>query len=194
MSERNLSLAFLSASGRTSLSSFADLVYVQWCLLGSSVCISLECLLVYWWGTLTTENCSSVNLFFFFCPLLFILSVCRSSLYLWILSLCPLYWKYFPYLLFHHPVLSNSLWPHGLQHARPPHCSSSPGVCQNSCSLHWWCHPAILSSDTLFSSCPWSFPASETFPVSCLFTSDDQNTEASVYDFLTVLGTFRNLL
>ena len=131
---------------------------------------------------------------FFFCPLLFILSVCRSSLYLWILSLCPLYWKYFPYLLFHHPVLSNSLWPHGLQHARPPHCSSSPGVCQNSCSLHWWCHPAILSSDTLFSSCPWSFPASETFPVSCLFTSDDQNTEASVYDFLTVLGTFRNLL
>ena len=55
------------------------------------------------------------------------------------------------------------LWPHGLQHTRPPCPSPSPGVCPSSCSLHCWCHPAILSSDALFSFCPWSFPASRTF-------------------------------
>ena len=75
--------------------------------------------------------------------------------------------------------VANSLWPHGPQHARPPHPSPSPGTCPSSCSLHQWCHPAISSSDTLFSFCPQSFPASWTFPVSHLFTSDDQNTGAS---------------
>ena len=66
-------------------------------------------------------------------------------------------------LLFRHPVLSNSLWPHGLQHARPPCPSSSLRVCPRSCPLHRWCHPAISSSDTLFSFCPQSFPALGTF-------------------------------
>ena len=61
-------------------------------------------------------------------------------------------------LLFSHAVMANSLWPHGLQHARPPYPSPSPGVCPNSHSLHWWCHPAISSSDALF-FCPQSFPA-----------------------------------
>ena len=82
-------------------------------------------------------------------------------------------------LLFSHPVLSDSLRPHGLQHVRPPCPSSSPDVCPGSCPLHHWCHPAISSSDTLFSFCPLSFPASGTFPMSQLFTSDDQNTGAS---------------
>ena len=77
------------------------------------------------------------------------------------------------------PVLSDSLQPHGLQHARPPCPSPSSGVCPNSCSLHWWYHPASSSSDALFSSCPQSFLASGTFPVSCLFALDDQNTGAS---------------
>ena len=81
-------------------------------------------------------------------------------------------------LLFSHPVMSNSLKPHGLEHARPPCPSPSPGVCPSSCSLHWWCHPAISSSDALF-FCPQSLPASGTIPMSCLFTSDDQNTGAS---------------
>ena len=76
-------------------------------------------------------------------------------------------------------VVSKSLRPHELKHARPPCPSPSPSVCLHSCSLHQWCHPAISSSDVLFSFCPESFPASGTFPVSCLFTSDDQNTEAS---------------
>ena len=69
-------------------------------------------------------------------------------------------------LLFSHPVASDSLWPHELQHARPPCPSPFPGVCPSSCSLHLWCHPAMSSSDALFSFCPWSFPASRTFPMS----------------------------
>ena len=48
-----------------------------------------------------------------------------------------------------------------------------------SCSLHWWCCPAILSSDTFFSFCPQFFPISGTFPMSHLFALDDQNTGAS---------------
>ena len=72
-------------------------------------------------------------------------------------------------LLLSHPGMSDSLQPHG--HTRPP-CPSPSRVCPSSCLLHQLCHPAISSSDTLFSFCPQSFPASRTFPVSCLFTSD----------------------
>ena len=75
-------------------------------------------------------------------------------------------------LLFSHSVMSSSLWPHGRQHGRLPCPSLSPGVCPDSCSLSQWCHPAISSSVTLFSSCPQSFPASGSFPVSQLFTSN----------------------
>ena len=82
-------------------------------------------------------------------------------------------------LLFSHPVVSSSLQPHGLQYARLPCPSPSARVCPSSCSLHKWCHPAISSSSTLFSFCPQSFPASGIFPVSHLFSSDDQNTGAS---------------
>ena len=81
-------------------------------------------------------------------------------------------------LLFSHLVVSDSLRPHGLQHARPPCPSPSTGVCTSSCSMHRWCHPAITFSDTLF-SCPQSSPASGSFSMSRLFTSDDQNTGAS---------------
>ena len=63
-------------------------------------------------------------------------------------------------LLFNCSVVSNSLQLLGLQHARPPCPSPFPKVCPSSCSLHWWCHPAVSSSDTLFSFCPLSFPAS----------------------------------
>ena len=81
--------------------------------------------------------------------------------------------------LFNRPVMFDSLQPHGLQHARPPCPSPSPGICPASCSLHWWCHPAVSSSDTLFAFCPQSFLASETFPMSQQFASDDQITGAS---------------
>ena len=82
-------------------------------------------------------------------------------------------------LLFSHPVVSDSSRPHRLQHARSPCPSPSPEGCQSSCPLHWWCHPAISSSDALFSFCPQSFPALGTFPMNPLFASDDQNTGAS---------------
>ena len=57
-------------------------------------------------------------------------------------------------------MVSNSLWPHGLQHARPPCPSPTPGVYLNLCPLSWWCHPTISSSVVSFSSCPQSFPES----------------------------------
>ena len=61
--------------------------------------------------------------------------------------------------------MSNSLWPHGLQHTRLPRPSLSPGVCSNSCPLSRWCYPTISSSVTPFSSCLQSFPAFGSFPV-----------------------------
>ena len=56
-------------------------------------------------------------------------------------------------------VVSDSLQLHGLQQARLPCPSLSPGACSNSCPLSWWCHPTISFSVTSFSSCPQSFPA-----------------------------------
>ena len=80
---------------------------------------------------------------------------------------------------FSRPVMSNSLWPHGLQHALTLWPSPSPKLCLSSCPLHWWYHLAISSSDTLFSFCHQSFPASGAFPMSQLFTSNDQNAGVS---------------
>ena len=80
--------------------------------------------------------------------------------------------------------MSNSLWPHGLQHARPPCASPPPGAYSNSCPLSWWYHPTISSSVVPFSSCPQSLPASGSFPMSQFFTSSGQSigvsTSASV--------------
>ena len=82
-------------------------------------------------------------------------------------------------LSFSRSVVSDSVRPHRLQHARPPCPSLSPGVCPSSCALHRWCCPAILSSDALSSFSPQSFPASGTLPISHLCASDNQNTGAS---------------
>ena len=75
--------------------------------------------------------------------------------------------------------MSDSLWLHGLQHARLLCPSQSPRYCSNSCPLRQWCHPTISFSVILFSSCPQSFPASETFPMSWLFASSSQNIGVS---------------
>ena len=72
-------------------------------------------------------------------------------------------------------VVSDSLWPHGLQHSRPPGPSPTPGVYSNSHPLSWWCHPTISSSVIPFSSCLQSFPASESFQMSQFFTSGGQS-------------------
>ena len=85
------------------------------------------------------------------------------------------------------PSLSDSQWPHGLQHARPPWPSPSLRIGPSSCPLHRWCHTATSSSDTLFSFCPQSFLASGSFPVSQLFTSGGQNIGASASEWLPTL-------
>ena len=107
--------------------------------------------------------------------------------------------------------MSDSLQPHESLHTRPPCPSPTPGVHSNSCASSQWCHPAISSSVVPFSSCPQSLPASESFPMSQLFTWGGQSTGASAsasvlpmntqvsfrmdwLDLLVVQGTLKSLL
>ena len=76
---------------------------------------------------------------------------------------------------FSRSVVSDSLRPHGLQHARPPCPSPTPRAYSNSCPLSWWCHWTISSSVIPFSSCVQSFPASGSFPMSRFFASGGQS-------------------
>ena len=80
---------------------------------------------------------------------------------------------------FSRSVMSDSLWLHGLQHARTPCSSPALRVCSNSCPWSWWCHPTISSSVIPFSSCLQSFPASGFFPVSQCFPSGGQSIGVS---------------
>ena len=80
---------------------------------------------------------------------------------------------------FSRSVVSDSLWPHELQHTRSPCPSPTSGVYPNSCPLSWWCHPAISSSVVPFSSHPQSFPASGSFQMSQLFASGGQSIGVS---------------
>ena len=75
--------------------------------------------------------------------------------------------------------MPDSLQPLGWQCTSLPCPSPSLKICPSSCPLHWWCYPVILSFDTLFSFCSQSFPTSGNFPISQLFTSDDQNNGTS---------------
>ena len=91
-------------------------------------------------------------------------------------KLCPghRFWSNFSSVQFSHSVVSESLWSHVLQHARPPYPSPIPGTYSNSCPSSQWCHPNISSSIMPFSSCPQSFPASGSFLMSQFFKSGDQ--------------------
>ena len=80
---------------------------------------------------------------------------------------------------FSRSVMSDSLRSHGLQHARPPCPSPTPGACSNSCPSGQWCHPTTSSSVIPFFSSPHSFPASGSFPKSQFFTSGGQSIGAS---------------
>ena len=109
-------------------------------------------------------------------------------------------------------VVSDSLWPHGLQHTRPPCPPPTPRACSNSCPLSQWCHPTISSSVVPFSSWPHSFPASGAFQMSQLFASGGQYWSFSFnispsneysglisfrmdwLDLLAVQGTLKSLL
>ena len=95
-------------------------------------------------------------------------------------SWAPMFHKQcFSSVQFSHSVVSNSLWPHESQHARPPCPSPTPRVHSNSHPLSRWCHPAISFSVVPFSSCPQSLPPSESFPMSQLFTWGGQSTGVS---------------
>ena len=87
--------------------------------------------------------------------------------------------KYISLIQFSHSVVSDSLQPHELQHARPPCPSPTPRVHPNSCASSRWCHPVISSSVVLFFYCPQSLPASESFPVSQLFAWGGQSIGVS---------------
>ena len=80
---------------------------------------------------------------------------------------------------FSRSAVFNSLWHHESQHARPPCPSPTPGVHSNSRPSSRRCHPAISSSVVPFSSCPQSLPASQSFPMSQLFTWGGQSTRVS---------------
>ena len=80
---------------------------------------------------------------------------------------------------FSHSIMSNSLWPHVLQHARFPCPPPTPRACSNSCPLRWWCHPTISSSVIPFSSCLQSFPVSGSLLMSQLLASSGQSIRVS---------------
>ena len=106
----------------------------------------------------------------------------------WLIQLSYFFFRITFYLLtfhfyllvqFSNSVMSDSLWLHGLQHARLPCPSPTSGVCSNSCPLSQQCHPVSSSSVIPFSSCPQSFPASGSFPVSQFFASGSQSIGVS---------------
>ena len=90
---------------------------------------------------------------------------------------------------FSRSAVSDSLWPHEPQHARPPCPSPTPGVHPNPCALCQWCHPAISSSVVPFSSCPQSFPASGSFQMSQLFASGGQSIGVSASTSVLPMNT-----
>ena len=124
------------------------------------------------------------------------------------------FWHLFCSVQFSRSVVFNSLWPHGLQHARLPYLSPSPRVYSNSYPLSQWCHPTILSSVIPFLSHLRSFPASGSFLISQLFASGGQSIGVSAstsvlpkntqdwsisftmdwLDLLAVQGTLKSLL
>ena len=92
---------------------------------------------------------------------------------------CVLYYKLYSSVQFSRSVMSDSLRPHRLQHARPPCLSSTPGVYSHSSPLSRWCHPTISSSVVPFSSSPQTFPASASFRMSQFFASGGQSIGVS---------------
>ena len=103
----------------------------------------------------------------------------------------PLYLSHYLYALvqFSHSVMSDSLQPHELQHARPPCPSPAPGVDPNSCPLSWWCHPTISSSVVSFSSCLQSFPASGSLQMNQFFASGGQSIGVSASTSILPMNT-----
>ena len=106
-------------------------------------------------------------------------AICISSLMKYLFMSFAHFSVQFIWVQFSHSVMSDSLWPYGLQHARPPCPSPTLRAYSNSRLLSRWCHPAISSSVVPFSSCAQSVPASESFPMSQLFAWGGQSTGVS---------------
>ena len=96
---------------------------------------------------------------------------------------------YISSIQFSHSVVSNSLWPYESQHTRTPCPSPTPRVHWDPRPSSQWCHPAISSSVVPFSSCPQSLPASESFPMSQLFTCGGQSTGVSALASVLPMNT-----
>ena len=90
-------------------------------------------------------------------------------------------------LLFSFSVMSDSLWPHGLQHSRLPCPSPTPGDCSNSCPLSRWGHPTLSSSVIPFSSCPLSFSASGSFPMNLCYILIEWQKQQDVQNYWSVV-------
>ena len=96
---------------------------------------------------------------------------------------------YYVCSIYSNSVVSDSLLPHGLQHARLPCPSPTPGACSNSCPLSEWCHPTISSSVVPFSSCLQYFPASGSFQISQFFSSSGQSIGVSASTLVLPMNT-----
>ena len=143
---------------------------------------------MYWWDAMEHWHCLfSHSLTLFFILYWSIADCCCRS----VAKSCPSHLdsvdcstpslECFPVIQFSsvQSLSRDSLRPHESQHARPPCPSLSPKVCSNSRPLSRWCHPTISSSVGPFSSCPQSFPASRSFPMSWFFTAGGQSIRAS---------------
>ena len=124
-------------------------------------------------GSILTNNLSIIWILIYLCIISFVRNTSRmqKAVHIWTETASS--------VQFSRSVMSNSLRPHELQHARPPCPSPTPGVHSNSRSSSWWCHPAISSSVIPFASCPKPLPASESFPMSQLFAWGGQSTGVS---------------
>jgi len=109
--------------------------------------------------------------------------ICTTYIYIMCMHIYNIYINVYIYIhlpvQFSYSVMSDSLRPHGLQHAGSPCPSPTPRVYSNSCPLSWWCHPIISSSVVPFSYCFQSFPASRSFQMSQFFASGGQSIGAS---------------
>ena len=111
------------------------------------------------------------------------------NIYIYLSHLIPCFILNQGSIQFSHSVVSDSLWPHGLQHTRSPYLSPTPGVYPYSCPLSQWCHPTISSSVIPFSSGPQSFPASGSFQMRQFFTSGGQSIGVSASTSVLPMNT-----
>ena len=133
---------------------------------------------------------SKYSIFFSFNAWVFTILKCKAFkmiFFIVVLKYCSRYKR--TSVQFSRSVMSDSLRSHEPQHTRPPYPSPTAGVYPNPCPLSRWCHPTISSSVIPFSSCPQSFPASGSFPMSQLFASGGQRIGVSASTSVLPMNT-----